>query len=88
MLTCSCTGLVSEEEFLETLRRAAWQAGRTVQVLRIAGPGRTIRFWSMCRKAAISRRFFVECFETGRLGTARTNHIFSQITINFPSRAF
>jgi len=36
-LTCSCTGLVSEEEFLQTLRRAAWQAGRTVQVLRIAG---------------------------------------------------
>jgi 23S rRNA (cytosine1962-C5)-methyltransferase len=36
-LTCSCTGLVSEAEFLETLRRAAWQAGRTVQVLRVGG---------------------------------------------------
>jgi 23S rRNA (cytosine1962-C5)-methyltransferase len=36
-LTCSCTGLVSEEEFVECLRRAAWQAGRTVQVLRVAG---------------------------------------------------
>jgi 23S rRNA (cytosine1962-C5)-methyltransferase len=36
-LTCSCTGLVGEEDFLETLRRAAWQAGRTFQVLRIAG---------------------------------------------------
>jgi 23S rRNA (cytosine1962-C5)-methyltransferase len=36
-LTCSCTGLVREEDFLETLRRAAWQAGRTVQVLRIGG---------------------------------------------------
>ncbi|MCI0640858.1 MAG: class I SAM-dependent rRNA methyltransferase [Gemmataceae bacterium] len=38
-LTCSCTGLVSEETFLETLRRAAWQAGRTLQVLRLAGAG-------------------------------------------------
>jgi 23S rRNA (cytosine1962-C5)-methyltransferase len=38
-LTCSCTGLVSEETFLETLRRAAWQAGRTVQVLRLSGAG-------------------------------------------------
>ena len=28
-LTCSCTGLVREGDFLETLRRAAWQAGRT-----------------------------------------------------------
>jgi 23S rRNA (cytosine1962-C5)-methyltransferase len=36
-LTCSCTGLVSEETFLDTVRRAAWQAGRTVQVLRVAG---------------------------------------------------
>jgi 23S rRNA (cytosine1962-C5)-methyltransferase len=38
-LTCSCTGLVSEADFLDTLRRAAWQAGRTVQVLRISGAG-------------------------------------------------
>jgi 23S rRNA (cytosine1962-C5)-methyltransferase len=36
-LTCSCTGLVREEDFLETLRRAAWQAGRTLQVLSISG---------------------------------------------------
>ncbi|HBI41990.1 MAG TPA: RlmI/RlmK family 23S rRNA methyltransferase [Planctomycetales bacterium] len=38
-LTCSCTGLVSEYDFLEAIRRAAWQAGRVVQVLRIAGAG-------------------------------------------------
>jgi 23S rRNA (cytosine1962-C5)-methyltransferase len=38
-LTCSCTGLVSEEMFLETLRRAAWQTGRTLQVLHVAGAG-------------------------------------------------
>jgi 23S rRNA (cytosine1962-C5)-methyltransferase len=38
-LTCSCTGLVSEETFLDTLRRAAWQAGRTVQVIKVAGAG-------------------------------------------------
>ncbi len=38
-LTCSCTGLVSEEAFLEMLRRAAWQAGRTVQVLKVSGAG-------------------------------------------------
>jgi 23S rRNA (cytosine1962-C5)-methyltransferase len=38
-LTCSCTGLISEETFLETLRRSAWQAGRTVQIIKIAGAG-------------------------------------------------
>jgi 23S rRNA (cytosine1962-C5)-methyltransferase len=38
-LTCSCTGLVSEADFLETLRRAAWQAGRCLQVLHVGGAG-------------------------------------------------
>jgi 23S rRNA (cytosine1962-C5)-methyltransferase len=38
-LTCSCTGLVSEADFLEMLRRAAWQAGRSVQVFKVAGAG-------------------------------------------------
>ncbi|VTS02266.1 class I SAM-dependent rRNA methyltransferase [Tuwongella immobilis] len=38
-VTCSCTGLVTEEMYLETLRRAAWQAGRTVQVLHLSGAG-------------------------------------------------
>jgi 23S rRNA (cytosine1962-C5)-methyltransferase len=37
--TFSCTGLVSEEQFLDMLRRAAFYAGRTVQVLRISGAG-------------------------------------------------
>lgn len=37
LLSCSCTGLVSEEMFLETLRRAAWQVRRRLQVFHIAG---------------------------------------------------
>ncbi|HJZ58451.1 MAG TPA: class I SAM-dependent rRNA methyltransferase [Gemmataceae bacterium] len=36
-LTCSCTGLVSEADFLESVRRAAWQAGRQLQVFRVSG---------------------------------------------------
>ena len=39
LLTCSCTGLVSESDFLESVRRAAWQANRCLQVLRVAGAG-------------------------------------------------
>lgn len=38
-LTCSCTGLVSEDSFLQSLKRAAWQAGRTLQIIRITGAG-------------------------------------------------
>lgn len=37
LLSCSCTGLIDEAGLLECLRRAAWQAGRTVQVVRITG---------------------------------------------------
>ena len=39
LLSCSCTGLVSEEQFLDMIRRAAWFAGRTVQILKVAGAG-------------------------------------------------
>lgn len=38
-LTCSCTGLISEVQFLETLRRAAFFANRNVQVLKVSGAG-------------------------------------------------
>ena len=37
--TFSCTGLVSEGDFLEMLRRAAWQAGKQLQILHVGGAG-------------------------------------------------
>ncbi|MDQ3495461.1 MAG: class I SAM-dependent rRNA methyltransferase [Pseudomonadota bacterium] len=39
LATFSCTGLVSEDQFLDMLRRAAYFAGRSVQVLKVAGAG-------------------------------------------------
>jgi 23S rRNA (cytosine1962-C5)-methyltransferase len=38
-LSCSCTGLVSEEQFLDMLRRAAFYANRSLQVLKVTGAG-------------------------------------------------
>ncbi|MFO0927717.1 MAG: class I SAM-dependent rRNA methyltransferase [Gemmataceae bacterium] len=38
-LTCSCTGLIGEYDFLDCLRRAAWQAGKEMQIVRISGAG-------------------------------------------------
>ncbi len=38
-VTCSCTGLISEDLFIDCVRRAAWQAGRTYQVFHISGAG-------------------------------------------------
>jgi 23S rRNA (cytosine1962-C5)-methyltransferase len=37
LLTCSCTGLVSEKMFLDAVRRASFYGGRSLQVLRITG---------------------------------------------------
>jgi len=39
LLTCSCTGLVSEADFLEMLRRVALNAGREIQILEVRGAG-------------------------------------------------
>ena len=39
LLTCSCTGLVSESDFLEMLRRVALNAGREMQILDVGGAG-------------------------------------------------
>jgi 23S rRNA (cytosine1962-C5)-methyltransferase len=39
LATFSCTGLVSEDEFLDMIRRAAFYANRTVQILKVAGAG-------------------------------------------------
>lgn len=39
LLSCSCTGLASEAEFLNSIRKAAWQAQRTAQIFRITGAG-------------------------------------------------
>jgi 23S rRNA (cytosine1962-C5)-methyltransferase len=39
LLTCSCTGLVGEDEFLDMIRRAAFYSGRTVQILKVSGAG-------------------------------------------------
>jgi 23S rRNA (cytosine1962-C5)-methyltransferase len=36
-LSCSCTGLVNEGAFLESIRRAARQIGRTIRVLAVTG---------------------------------------------------
>jgi len=39
LLTCSCTGLVGEDDFLEMIRRVALNAGRNIQVLHVDGAG-------------------------------------------------
>ena len=39
LVTCSCTGLVSEENFLEMLRRVSLNAGRDIQILEVRGAG-------------------------------------------------
>ncbi len=37
LLSCSCSGLVSESEFIDAIRRAGIHAGRCLQIFRISG---------------------------------------------------
>jgi 23S rRNA (cytosine1962-C5)-methyltransferase len=37
LLTCSCSGLISEEDFIASVRRAASRAGRSIQVINLSG---------------------------------------------------
>ena len=39
LLTCSCTGLINEDSFLDAVRKAAYQAGRQAQIIKISGAG-------------------------------------------------
>lgn len=37
LLTCSCSGLVTEDQFQDTIRRAASHAGKNAQIFRLSG---------------------------------------------------
>lgn len=39
LLTCSCSGLISENQFIEAIKRAASHSGKTAQVFRLSGAG-------------------------------------------------
>ncbi len=39
LLTCSCSGLVSQDVFTQTVARAVRSAGRTMQIFRLSGAG-------------------------------------------------
>jgi 23S rRNA (cytosine1962-C5)-methyltransferase len=58
LLSCSCTGLVSEEEFLDMLRRAAYFAGRRVQILKVSGAGGDHPFMAHVRESRYLKAVF------------------------------
>jgi 23S rRNA (cytosine1962-C5)-methyltransferase len=62
-LTCSCTGLVSEYDFLDSVRRAAWQAGRELQVFRIGGAGADHPHLAHVREGRYLKAVFGRVFE-------------------------
>jgi 23S rRNA (cytosine1962-C5)-methyltransferase len=61
-LTCSCTGLVSEEEFLGMLRRAAFFANRTVQILKVTGAGADHPFMAHVPESRYLKAVFCRVF--------------------------
>ncbi len=62
LLSCSCTGLVSEEQFVDMIRRAAFFAGRTVQILRVAGAGADHPFMAHVQESRYLKAVFCRVF--------------------------
>jgi 23S rRNA (cytosine1962-C5)-methyltransferase len=63
-LTCSCTGLIREADFLESVRRAAWQAGRELQVLHVGGAGPDHPFLLHVPESRYLKAVFCRVFKT------------------------
>ncbi|MFP7723286.1 class I SAM-dependent rRNA methyltransferase [Lysobacter sp. A3-1-A15] len=58
LATFSCTGLVSEEQFLDMLRRAAFYSNRTVQVLKVSGAGPDHPFLAQAQESRYLKAVF------------------------------
>ncbi len=58
LATFSCTGLVSEEQFLDMLRRAAFYANRTIQVLKVSGAGADHPFMAHAQESRYLKAVF------------------------------
>ncbi len=58
LVTCSCTGLVSEEQFLDMLRRAAFYANRRVQVIQVSGASRDHPFMAHAQESRYLKTVF------------------------------
>lgn len=56
--TFSCTGLVSEEQFLDMLRRAAYFSGRTIQILKVSGAGADHPFMAHAQESRYLKAVF------------------------------
>jgi 23S rRNA (cytosine1962-C5)-methyltransferase len=61
-LTCSCTGLVSEEQFLDMLRRAAFFANRTLQIIKVTGAGADHPFMAHVPESRYLKAVFCRVF--------------------------
>ena len=62
LLTCSCTGLVSEEDFLDMIRRAAFFAGRRAQILKVSGAGADHPFMAHVKESRYLKAVFCRIF--------------------------
>jgi 23S rRNA (cytosine1962-C5)-methyltransferase len=70
--TFSCTGLVSEAEFLDVVRRAAWQAGRQLQLLHVGGAGGDHPVMMHAPESRYLKAVFARVFPAMRLEPDRT----------------
>jgi len=62
LLTCSCSGLVSREDFLEMVKSAAQRLGRPLQILDVTGPGPDHPVMAHCPESAYLKAVWARLF--------------------------
>ncbi len=67
LLTCSCSGLVSEREFLSILTRSAAEAGVILQIFRVAGTSPDHPFSSIFPEGRYLKAVFARVFPYGKM---------------------
>jgi 23S rRNA (cytosine1962-C5)-methyltransferase len=61
-LSCSCTGLVSEAQFLDMLRRAAYYSQRSLQIIKVMGAGSDHPFMAQVQESRYLKAVFCRVF--------------------------
>ncbi len=68
LLTCSCSGLVSEREFLSIITRSAAEAGVVLQIFKVAGAAPDHPFSTVFPEGRYLKAVFARVFPYGKKG--------------------
>ena len=70
LLTCSCSGLISEQDFLSILTRSAAEGGVVLQIFKVDGASPDHPFSTIFPEGRYLKAVFARVFPSTKVGTA------------------